>query len=102
MQTRAYALGTGQIYVNLRGREGRGVVAPGAEYDALLDAIARGLEAEVDPASGDRLVAKFYKGADICPAAPPARMPELQLAFRAGHRPPSRTPLGRLPGGPAA
>src|SRR5437870_5835373 len=45
-RTRAYALGTGQIYVNLRGREGRGVVAPGAEYDALLDAIARGLEAE--------------------------------------------------------
>src|SRR5439155_1697230 len=38
-RTRAYALGTGQVYVNLRGREGRGVVAPGAEYDALLAAI---------------------------------------------------------------
>src|SRR5206468_3926483 len=52
-RTRAYALGTGQIYVNLRGREGSGVVAPGAEYDALLDAIVRGLEAAVDPAIGD-------------------------------------------------
>src|SRR5207249_1396192 len=51
-KTRAYALGTGQIYVNLRGREGHGIVAPGAEYDALLDAIARGLEAE-DPAIVD-------------------------------------------------
>src|SRR5262249_28446605 len=45
-RSRAYALGTGQIYVNLRGREGRGAVAPGAEYAALLDAIATGLEAE--------------------------------------------------------
>ena len=55
-KTRAYALGTGQIYVNLRGREGQGIVAPGAEYDALLDAIARELEAEIDPATGARFV----------------------------------------------
>ncbi|TMA34005.1 MAG: hypothetical protein E6J79_17270 [Deltaproteobacteria bacterium] len=41
-RSRAYALGTGQIYVNLRGREGRGIVAPGPEYDGLLDAIAAG------------------------------------------------------------
>jgi len=98
MKTRAYALGTGQIYVNLRGREGRGVVAPGAEYDALLDAIARGLEAEVDPATGERLVAKVYKGSDIFPGAPPERMPDLQIAFRDGYRTSWRTPLGGIPG----
>ena len=33
-RTRAYAMGLGQIYVNLKGREGRGIVDPGAEYDA--------------------------------------------------------------------
>ena len=96
-RTRAYALGTGQIYVNLRGREGRGVVGPGAEYDALLDAIARGLEAEVDPATGERFVARVYQGHEIFPGAPPERMPDLQLAFRDGYRTSWRTPLGGIP-----
>ena len=31
-KTRAYAMGLGDIYVNLKGREGKGIVAPGAEY----------------------------------------------------------------------
>src|SRR5438046_6311905 len=55
-RTRAYALGTGQIYVNLRGREGHGIVAPGSEYDALLESIARALEAEIDPATDRKSV----------------------------------------------
>ena len=96
-RSRAYALGTGQIYVNLRGREGKGIVAPGADYDALLDAIARGLEAEVDPATGDHIVQKVYKGPDIFPGAPPARRPDLQVAFREGYRTSWRTPLGGIP-----
>ena len=31
----AYAVGLGQIYFNLRGREGKGIVSAGAEYTAL-------------------------------------------------------------------
>ncbi len=38
-RTRAYALGLGQIYFNLRGRESRGIVSAGAEYAALQDEI---------------------------------------------------------------
>jgi predicted AlkP superfamily phosphohydrolase/phosphomutase len=96
-RTRAYALGTGQIYVNLRGREGRGIVSPGAEYDALLDAIARDLEAEVYPANGERVVARVYKGKDIFAGASEKRMPDLQIAFRDGYRTSWRTPLGGIP-----
>jgi predicted AlkP superfamily phosphohydrolase/phosphomutase len=96
-RTRAYALGTGQIYVNLRGREGRGVVAPGAEYQGLLDEIARGLMAENDPATGERFIERVYKGPEIFPGAPPDRMPDLQIAFRDGYRTSWRTPLGGIP-----
>jgi predicted AlkP superfamily phosphohydrolase/phosphomutase len=96
-RTRAYALGTGQIYVNLRGREGRGIVAPGAEYDALLDEIARGLEAVVDPATGERCVARVYKGPEIFAGGPRERVPYLQLALREGYRTSWRTPLGGIP-----
>jgi len=96
-RTRAYALGTGQIYVNLRGREGRGIVAPGAEYDALLEQIAHGLAAEIDPATGERFVERVYKGPEVFAGAPPERMPDLQIAFRDGYRTSWRTPLGGIP-----
>jgi predicted AlkP superfamily phosphohydrolase/phosphomutase len=98
-RTRAYALGTGQIYVNLRGREGRGIVASGAEYDKLLADIVRDLEAEIDPASGERFVSRVYKGKDVFPGASDRRMPDLQIAFREGFRTSWRTPLGGIPDG---
>jgi predicted AlkP superfamily phosphohydrolase/phosphomutase len=96
-RTRAYALGTGQIYVNLRGREGRGIVAPGLEYRAVLAAIRDELEAEVDPATGERVVERVYEGSAIFPGASPARMPDLQIAFRDGYRTSWRTPVGAIP-----
>lgn len=43
-QTRAYSFGNiGQIFVNLKGREPEGIVAPGEEYEQLLDAISAAL-----------------------------------------------------------
>ena len=98
-RTRAYALGTGQIYVNLRGREGQGIVDPGAAYDTLVAGMARELEAEVDPATGERFLEKVYIGHEIFPHAPPERMPDLQLAFKDGYRTSWRTPLGGIPRG---
>ena len=73
------------------------MVAPGAEYDRLLDEIARGLEAEKDPDTGQPFVAKVYKGPEIFAGAAPERMPDLQIAFRDGYRTSWRTPLGGIP-----
>src|SRR6185436_16150779 len=36
-RTKAYAVGLGQIYFNLKGRESKGIVSAGAEYAALQD-----------------------------------------------------------------
>src|SRR5262249_27449115 len=36
-RTKAYAMGLGQIYLNLRGRESHGIVSPGAEARATQD-----------------------------------------------------------------
>jgi len=57
-KTKAYAMGLGDIYVNLRGREGEGIVAPGAEYDAVRDEIKRKLVTLVDPKTGQRAVSR--------------------------------------------
>ncbi len=50
-RTRAYAIGLGGIYLNVRGRESRGVVDP-AEAATLAAAIAHGLRGLTDPATG--------------------------------------------------
>jgi predicted AlkP superfamily phosphohydrolase/phosphomutase len=59
-KTRAYALGLGQIYVNLAGREEQGIVQPGAEYDALIAEIQEKLQGYVDPETGEHPVAHVF------------------------------------------
>lgn len=53
-KTRAYAMGLGQVYVNLQGREGQGAVAPGADYDALVATLAADLKGLIDHAPAAR------------------------------------------------
>ncbi len=50
----------GQIRLNVQGREARGLVAP-ENYDALCDALTAELEAFVDPASGEAVVAEVVR-----------------------------------------
>jgi predicted AlkP superfamily phosphohydrolase/phosphomutase len=59
-KTRAYALGLGQIYINLKGREQKGIVQPGAEYQQVVAAIKAGLEGFVDEETGERPVAHVF------------------------------------------
>jgi predicted AlkP superfamily phosphohydrolase/phosphomutase len=47
--TRAYAMGLGEVYVNLKGRESQGIVSPGAEYDALKKELKAKLVTMQDP-----------------------------------------------------
>ena len=53
-------MGLGGLYINLAGRESRGIVAPGEEYEAVRDAIIAGLEAVEDTATGAQPVYKVY------------------------------------------
>ncbi len=59
-KTKAYALGLGQIYINEAGREGKGIVKPGAEYQQVAAQIKQGLEAYVDPETGEHPVAHVF------------------------------------------
>jgi predicted AlkP superfamily phosphohydrolase/phosphomutase len=59
-KTKAYALGLGQIYINEAGREGKGIVKPGEEYRQVAAQIKQGLEAYVDPDTGDHPVAHVF------------------------------------------
>jgi hypothetical protein len=54
--TRAYAMGIGQIYFNLRGREAQGIVSPGAEASALADELSKKLLTMTDPEAGTPII----------------------------------------------
>jgi len=58
--TQAYGLGVNGLYVNLRGREKNGIVAP-EERKALIDKISEDLLAEIDPKTGTQAVTRVYK-----------------------------------------
>jgi predicted AlkP superfamily phosphohydrolase/phosphomutase len=96
-KTRAYALGTGQIYINLMGREGQGIVKPGAEYDQLLEEIKNGLLAQVDPVNGQPIFKAIYKCPDVYKGEFMGKSPDLQLGFSDGYRTSKETMLGGVP-----
>jgi predicted AlkP superfamily phosphohydrolase/phosphomutase len=65
-KTQAYSLGNvGQIFVNVRDREPQGVVAPGAEYEALRDEIIARLEELRNPQTGELAVEEIYRREEI-------------------------------------
>jgi hypothetical protein len=48
-KTRAYAMGLGGVYLNLRGREAQGIVEPGVDKAELKRELMEGLESMIDP-----------------------------------------------------
>ncbi len=96
-RTKAYALGLGSIYVNLLGREPKGSVAPGREYEEVRDAIARRLEALVDPETGERPVVRVYRREEIYSGFDPRVVPDLRAANGAHYRIGWQTALGEVP-----
>ena len=83
-KTRAYALGLGQIYLNLKGRESAGVVDP-ADRERLLAEIADGLM-KLRGSLGERIFTKIYLGKDIWKGPRTDDAPDLQCAFADKYR----------------
>jgi len=82
-RTRAYSFGNvGQIYINLAGREPRGIVQPGAEYRAVVDALARDLRDLTDPQTGERLVDAVYHREELYDGPFLEQAPDLNLIMR--------------------
>lgn len=96
-RTKAYSLGLGQIYINLRGREKHGTVAPGQEYERLRDEIAEKLLSFRDPDTGETVVQGVYKREAIFKGPYVDRAGDLQLSFKAGYRTSWQTSLGAIP-----
>lgn len=95
-RTKAYAVGIGSVYLNLRGREGQGIVAP-EEAAELSGRIAGGLAGLLDPETGGVAVrgatprAAAYSGPFV------AESPDLVVRFAEGYRASWTTAVGGVP-----
>ena len=95
--TKAYALGLGDIYINLKGREAYGIVRPGKQYEKLRNEIKEELEAWVDAENGQKPVRRLYKREEIYKGFDPNLVPDLIVANNNGYRVSWQTSLGGIP-----
>jgi len=96
-RTRAYSLGLGLIFANLAGREARGIVQPGEEYESLVREIAAKLKAFRDPADGRQVVSEVYLGREVYRGRRLDEAPDLVVGFNTGYRVSWQTALGAVP-----
>ncbi len=93
-RTKAYAIGLGSIYINLVGRERQGTVLPGPEYDEVRRQIREGLEALVDPLTGQHPVARVSTREEMYDQFDPDVIPDLRASNSLGYRVSWQTSLG--------
>ena len=93
-KTRAYAMGLGEMYINLKGREAQGIVEPGAEYDALKRELQEKIVAMTDPEDGARPVRRVLAREEIYRQFDPNVIPDLFITNNDGYRVSWQTSLG--------
>lgn len=98
-RTRAAMYGTGGIWLNVQGREPRGVVAPGAPYEALRREIGDALAAWRDPETGGPVVTRVLRGEEIYGPTARDTGPDLVPALARGYGLGRGEGLGRVMAG---
>jgi predicted AlkP superfamily phosphohydrolase/phosphomutase len=92
-RTVAYGLGFNGLYLNLKGREGQGIVEP-ARAGELASRLRRELEALRDPETGERPVARVYTREELEPGGETTGMAELLVGYSPGYRNSAQSFLG--------
>jgi predicted AlkP superfamily phosphohydrolase/phosphomutase len=97
-RTRAYALGLSGIYLNLQGREGRGIVAP-EDADGLKATIAGGLAGLRDPARNAVAIRRVLPREELYRGPYVALAPDLAVHCAEGYRVSWSSSMGGRPAG---
>jgi len=85
-RTRAYGLGLGGVYLNLKGREARGTVEPGGEAAALKAELAAKLAAIKDGPGGPAAISRVYDRDAIYAGPYRDNAPDLLIGYNEGYR----------------
>jgi len=68
---------TSFLRVNLQGREPRGIVRPGADYEGVLDRLEHDLQLLIDPVTSKPAVQYLARSTDLFGGGPPETLPDL-------------------------
>lgn len=79
-KTKAYGLGFNGLYLNLKGREGEGIVAPG-DADALMAELTQKLTAFTDPEGGAKVVLEVSRASEVYSGGRLAEAPDLVVGY---------------------
>ncbi len=90
-KTRAYSLGFNSLYINLKGREGNGVVV---NKKKVVDEIIAKLENLTDPKTGKKAVNKAYRSEEIYDGPLMNDAPDIIIGYNPGYRMSWQTAIG--------
>ena len=96
-RTKAYAFGLGGAYINQAGREGHGIVQPGAETEAVKRSIIEGLSGLMDEQSGETAINEVFDNRAVHGAGPYLENgPDLIIGYNRGYRASWEAAVGRV------
>lgn len=85
-ETLAYGLGTGQVWINLRGREPQGMVGSGREYQEVSDALINELRDNWrDPRTNEPVVERVLRKEEAYAGEYLFKAPDLVVVYRPGY-----------------
>lgn len=93
--SKVYSVGLGSIFLNLKGREGKGIVDP-ADAQTLASEIRDKLLAVTDPETGAKVFDNIYTS-DVFTGKSKADAPDLQLGYADGYQSSKSTVSGSAP-----
>ncbi|HOZ45535.1 MAG TPA: alkaline phosphatase family protein [Candidatus Hydrogenedentes bacterium] len=94
-RSKAYGLGLGSVYLNLKGREGQGVVDP-AEADALLAEIREKMLQVTDPNTGEKVFSEIYTR-EAFQGRSADNAPDMEVGFAEGYANSKSSAAGSAP-----
>ena len=94
-RTRAYALGLGGVFINLKGRESKGIVEP-ADLPNLVIELKDLLDGLKDDAAGEIAIKQVYDAREVYSGPYVAEGPDLVIGYNAGYRASWEAATGRV------
>ena len=95
-KTRAFAIGLAGIFLNLKGRESKGIVEPGSEAARLRDEIAEKLSKLTNPDNGQLAIRQIYNALKVYQGPYKEEAPDLIVGYNRGYRASWETAIGQI------
>ena len=92
-KTVAYGVGFNGLYLNIKDREGEGIIEPGKEQK-YVDQLVAGLQGALDSDTSIRPIHKVYRREEVYSGPLMAEMPELLVGYTPGYRVSSDSAMG--------